>query len=91
MYLLGKVGGYHYQAMLWKLWHDGKLALHDLSEGEIGHLSTLMRKYQDTPMDLADASLLVAAESHKLSRIFTIDGHFRLYRMADGSVLAVVP
>jgi predicted nucleic acid-binding protein len=33
----------------------------------------LMEKYADHPMDLADASLIAAAESLKTRRVFTID------------------
>ena len=39
-----------------------------------------MRQYHDAPMDLADASLVVAAERLNLRRIFTLDSHFRAYR-----------
>jgi hypothetical protein len=32
----------------------------------------MMKKYQDTPMDLADASLIAVAESMNFRQIFTI-------------------
>lgn len=35
----------------------------------------LMEQYADHPMDLADASLIVAAEAFATTRIFTIDRH----------------
>ncbi len=54
-------------------------------------MAALMEKYRDTPMDLADASLVVVAESRSLRRLFTLDSDFRIYRLADGSVLEVVP
>jgi predicted nucleic acid-binding protein len=44
-------------------------------------------KYRDRPMDLADASLIVAAERLGQRRIFTLDGDFHLYRFADGTAL----
>lgn len=91
MYLLGEVGGYRYQAELWKLWQAGRLVLHDLMPAEVDHTIRLMEKYQDTPMDLADASLVAVAESHNLRRVFTLDSHFRIYRLSDGSALEVVP
>ncbi|MBM4456684.1 MAG: PIN domain-containing protein [Chloroflexi bacterium] len=91
MYLLGEVGGYPYQAELWKLRQVGRLALHDLTPIEVDRTVRLMEKYQDAPMDLADASLMAVAESRRLRRVFTVDGHFRIYRLSDGSVLEVVP
>jgi hypothetical protein len=54
-------------------------------------MAVLMEKYRDTPMDLADASLIAVAESRSLRQVFAIDGDFYVYRLADGSALEVVP
>ena len=91
MYLLGTVGGYRYQAALWNLRTTGRLVLHDLTAAEADRMAALMAQYQDTPMDLADASLVVVAESRALRRVFTTDSDFYVYRLADGSALEVVP
>lgn len=46
---------------------------------------SLMDKYADQPMDLADASLVVAAETLRTRRIFSIDrGDFKVYRVKLG-------
>jgi uncharacterized protein len=91
MYILGSVGGYRYQAGLWRLIEDRKLELHDLVSSEIEKMDALMKKYQDTPMDLADASLMAVAENLKFKQIFTIDSDFRIYRLLDGSTLEIIP
>lgn len=45
----------------------------------------LMERYADHPMDLADASLVVAAETLDTRKIFTIDrGDFSTYRVRRG-------
>ncbi|MGH7390383.1 MAG: type II toxin-antitoxin system VapC family toxin [Candidatus Rokuibacteriota bacterium] len=45
----------------------------------------LMERYADHPMDLADASLIVAAEALATTRVFTIDRRdFRTYRVRRG-------
>lgn len=45
----------------------------------------LMIKYADAPMDLADASLVAAAESLALHKVFTIDRNdFAIYRIKRG-------
>ncbi len=53
-------------------------------------MAALMQQYRDTPMDLADASLVAVAESRSQRRVFTFDGDFYVYRLADGSALEVV-
>jgi uncharacterized protein len=45
----------------------------------------LMERYSDHPMDLADASLVVAAESLGTRKVFTLDrGDFGTYRVKRG-------
>jgi hypothetical protein len=91
MHILGSVGGFRYQSGLWRFVRDGKLEIRDLTDSEIEKLESLMQKYQDTPMDLADASLVAVAESMKFKQIFTIDSDFRIYRLSNGTVLEIVP
>lgn len=62
MYLLFRVGGFSAQAVLWRLRKDGRLLLHDLTSAEIDRMAELMATYDDRPMDLADASIVAAAE-----------------------------
>lgn len=90
MYLLGAVGGYRYQAALWELRARGRLSLHTLTPAEADRMAALMEQYRDTPMDMADASLVAVAESLSLHRVFTVDTDFYIYRLADGSTLEVV-
>jgi len=68
-----------------------RLLLHDLTRTEAKRMERLMEKYHDTPMDLADASLIVVAESLGFHRIFTLDSDFYIYRLADGSALEIMP
>lgn len=91
MYLLGRRGGYPLQKTLWKLWQGGRLRILEMTEAEIGRAAALMEKYNDTPMDLGDASLVAVAESRSLRQVFTLDRHFWGYRLADGSTLEPVP
>lgn len=81
MYLLGSIGGYHYQKALWELQGSGKLVLHELTPEETARMRYLMEQYQDTPMDMADASLVAVAESNSLRSVFTNDRDFEVYRL----------
>jgi len=49
-------------------------------ETEAAALAALMRRYEDTPMSLADACLVRLSELFTDCRVFTLDTHFRLYR-----------
>ena len=91
MYLVFQAAGYSAQAELWRWRTAGRLALHGLSGGEMDRMAALMDKYKDRPMDLADASLVAAAERLGMRRIFTLDSDFHIYRLADGSALDSVP
>ena len=91
MYLLGQHGGYRYQAALWSMHFRGQILLHQLTPAETARMAELMERYRDAPMDLADASLVVAAESLALRRVFTVDHQFYIYRLSDGSALEVIP
>jgi uncharacterized protein len=91
MYLLGRVGGFGYQERLWSLRSRGLLTVLDLMASQVDRMAELMDKYRDTPMDLADSSLVAIAESRSDRRLFTLDGHFRIYRLADGSAFQVIP
>ena len=81
MYLLGAIGGYRYQKELWELQRNGRLVLHDLTPAETSRMNELMDRYQDTPMDMADASLVAVAESNSLRSVFTNDSDFQVYRL----------
>lgn len=51
----------------------------------------LMDRYQNVPMDLADASLVVAAEVLQVGKIFTLDADFHIYRIKDSIPFEIVP
>jgi predicted nucleic acid-binding protein len=82
MYLLGEAGGWRAQNALWNLVESGDIELAEQGRDQRVRMRTLMAKYQDRPMDLADASLVVLAESRDLRDIFTLDqADFRIYRI----------
>ena len=81
MYLLGRRYGYVGQKTLWDHILDGAITVYDPEAGEWERVRILMQTYKDTPMDFADASLVVAAERLKLGRVFTTDRHFYAYRL----------
>jgi len=91
MYILGEAGGWTFQQALWRYFHRGVLQLHAPGHDEWERAYVLMSDYFDTPMDLADASLVVAAEKLGSRRVFTVDRHFHIYRQQQGQTFEVVP
>jgi len=91
MYLLGSAGGWKAQETLWKLLDRGDLQLVPLDDAGQGRTQALMAKYRDTPMDLADATLVAAAEALGLTRIFSLDRDFQVYRWKGKRKFEVIP
>ena len=91
MYLLGRAGGIAAQDELWGFLADGLIAIHQPAPDEWGRMRQLMNRYRDTPMDLADASLVSAAEAVGTRRVFSLDRHFHVYRINDRDAFEVLP
>jgi predicted nucleic acid-binding protein len=91
MYLLWRAGGLPAQDELWGYLADGLVVLHLPEATEWERLRALMQQYHDAPMDLADASLVAAAERLQLRRIFTLDRHFYAYRIDGKYPFDVMP
>jgi predicted nucleic acid-binding protein len=89
-YFLGLSGGFAKQKGLWDAWQQRMIVFSDLTEEEIQHSLLLMERYQDLPMDLADATLVAIADYRQCRRIFTLDSHFFAYRLRDGSSLDIL-
>ena len=90
MYLLGSIGGYHYQVPLWNLRAEARLVLHEMTPTEADRMAALMSQYRDTPIALADASLIAVPESRSIRSLFTVDGDFYIYRLLDGPALDIL-
>ena len=91
MYYLWRAGGFPAQDELWGFCADGLVRFHAVTDREWERVRALMQQYADTPMDLADASLVTAAERLGDRRIFTIDSHFHIYRVNGKDTLEIVP
>ena len=58
----------------------GGIHLFDLNDSHLDRLIHLTSKFEDVPMDLADASLVVASENTGCIEIASIDSDFYIYR-----------
>jgi predicted nucleic acid-binding protein len=63
----------------------GGVAVWSMEEVAVRRAFALMEQYADRPMDLADASLVAAAEALPARKVFTLDrGDFSIYRVRRG-------
>lgn len=91
MYFLGALRTWEGQKALWKLVERNAIQIHLSSIDEWKRISQLMEQYQDTPMDLADASLVSLAELRNLPRILTLDSDFYVYRINGTGTFEIIP
>jgi uncharacterized protein len=91
IYLLGQAAGWPGQQALWQMIRRGALAVAEFDLQLTLRSSELMDRYRDHPMDLADATLVALAEGRDLRTIFTLDEHFRSYRLRTRRYLHVLP
>ena len=91
LYLVGRVGGFSAQEKLWTYVEEGLVRLDAIEPDTWRRLYGLMRRYRDVPMDIADASLVEAAERSGSRTIFTLDSHFYAYRIRGEASFDVIP
>jgi uncharacterized protein len=80
------------QETLLSLLESGLIELDFSLSDEISDVKTLMKKYADVPMDLADACLVRMCELTDNSTVFTLDSDFRIYRKnGKGEITLIIP
>jgi uncharacterized protein len=87
------VGDAHVQMeVAWKFIRSGALVLGSVEHAELPYVHTLMTRYWDRPMDLADATLVYLAKRESLSTILTVDyADFETYRIEGKRQFRVLP
>ena len=91
MYFAHRLGGWNSQRFLWRFIDQGTVEIHVPAAAEQQRMRDSMEQYADTPTDLADASLVAAAEVLGIYSVFTLDSHFRVYRTHGGKAFDILP
>lgn len=90
MYLLSEAPAAQ-DALLGKV-EDGSVQVAPLDAEDASAMRTLIRKYRELPMELADASLVRVADREGIREVFTLDRRdFGVYRTTKGRPFAIVP
>ena len=58
----------------------GALDIKQITTEDISRIIEFSEKYSDIPMDFADASLIIIAESESIKEIISIDADFYIFR-----------
>lgn len=69
---------------------QGTLRIGFTVETEAAALESLLRRYSDVPISLADACLVRLSELHQDCRVFTLDRHFARYRRHGRHVIPLL-
>jgi uncharacterized protein len=91
MYLLHRAAGIRAQNELWAFITVGLVHLHLPNAGEWRRIQEVMNQYADMPLDMADASLISAAEQLRQTRLFSLDSRLRAVRIGVNAVFDVIP
>ena len=83
MYLAYRRGGWNIQQQLGQILLDKTLVIYEIQQDAYDRILELMARYRDRPMDLADATLVLAAENTGYRQILTLDSDFLFYRIGD--------
>lgn len=62
----------------------GAIQISEINQYDFELIHKYMTKYKDTPMDFADASLVILSHKLIINRIITLDSDFDVYRTISG-------
>jgi len=89
-YLLGRLSGGRRAVMA--LLARSVLEVRFVLQAEVAAVASLMERYADVPMSLADACLVRMVEASPRSRLLTLDSDFQIYRHhRNRQIPAVMP
>jgi len=58
----------------------GGIEVYEIAQKDLSNIISMMEKYIDIPMDLADATLMYIASKENIKNIVSIDSDFDIYR-----------
>lgn len=76
----------------WELLDSGAITVASIGGSDLAPLRTLMLRYEDRPMDFADATLVHVANREGIRLILSIDhDDFETYRLAGNKKFMILP
>ncbi|MBN2826103.1 MAG: PIN domain-containing protein [Campylobacterales bacterium] len=65
----------------------GAVQIYTIEHNELHEMISMIERYTNVPMDLADASLMFVAQKWKINQIISIDSDFDIYRTITNKYL----
>jgi predicted nucleic acid-binding protein len=90
MHLALHRGGWTMQQQIANLLLNQTLQVFQIQTEDYARLFALMAQYRDRPMELADATLVIAAEKTGIKQILTLDSDFLFYQISDRDSFDVI-
>lgn len=59
-------------------------------ESHLNRVLSLMKKYEDTPMDFVDACLVAMTEEKRDCKLLTLDSDFKIYRRFERQTIPLI-
>jgi hypothetical protein len=80
------------RSLLWNFVLSDVVRVEDMLATDLGRIRLLMEQYADSPMDFADASLVILAERLRVFNIFTLDRRgFSVFRPRNTRAFEIFP
>jgi predicted nucleic acid-binding protein len=76
----------------WRFVRSGAITLASIATSDLPEIQELMVRYDDRPMDFADATLVHLAQRESLSTVLTVDhDDFEAYRIGGRKRFTILP
>jgi uncharacterized protein len=90
MHLLYRDTGYLGVSFLWTMIESGSLRPGETAPSTMPRIRELMERYKDLPCDYAGRYVGCVGRRHGTASRFTLDPHFKAYRLATHEALEVI-
>lgn len=84
-FLIGSRLGRHAAIQFWDGLRTGIVDIVPVGRPDLDHARETMERFPDQPFSLADATSFAVMERERITRAFSFDAHFRVYRYGENA------
>ncbi|MHB8287675.1 MAG: PIN domain-containing protein [Acidimicrobiales bacterium] len=91
-YLLATRSGEHAEVIAMTELSEGAWEIPSFGQSDLRYACSVIERYQDQGIGVADASLVILAKRYRTDRLLTLDHrHFRMIRTVEGRPFTLLP